>query len=105
MQFHQVFQEQQRLTNNNNASINITQTQDGNPFASQSMVSPVRRNTATKNEGSEVTKIKKENEELTVKLKEAETKLKKDNDFYQDALQKRFEQMEQFQEKSEELET
>ena len=44
-------------------------------------------------------------EDLEKELREVKAKAKKDNDFMQDALQKRFDQMEEWQEKAESLET
>ena len=43
-------------------------------------------------------------EDLEKELREVKAKAKKDNDFMQDALQKRFDQMEEWQEKAESLE-
>lgn len=52
----------------------------------------------------ETDKLKKQVLDLEAKLKETESKLKKDTEFYQEALQKRFDQMEEYQEKAENLE-
>lgn len=43
--------------------------------------------------------------QLEEQLKEAAAKAKKDSEFYEEALEKRFEQMEKYQEKSDEFES